>query len=425
MNPGVSNTYIFCFDGTGNDPGDAERHAVDRSVTNIAKLHAMFGGVFGDDKIEFSAPDGGEQRSFYYSGVGTYGGWLRRIFNKISGAPAGDVGRIIKAALSDVERNCKDNDRILIFGFSRGAAIARRFASLLSQKGKKIRFVGVFDTVAAMGFRDLKAESQPAKGVAHWLAIFGFRRGASIARNFIPLVSDLIPNLIKQGKKMRFSGVFDALAATGFPDLKPETRPASDVVFENGTMAASIEKAVHLLALDEDRLVLQPTLFNRDARVLEVWFPGAHNDVGGGYWRDGLSDVALRFMIERIKKECPNEVKILGGEEIDIVKLNGRGSEADICRDDLLINPLAHGELHSRTLTLVIAKKTLAARLVCVNENDKASDNLALVHCSVRERFGAVVGYRPIALRGRRYRILDESGQTSECEGIADLRRNA
>ena len=246
--------------------------------------------------------------------------------------------------------------------------------------------------------------------------IFGFSRGAAIARRFASLLS-------KKGEKIRFLGVFDTVAAMGILDLNAETRPASDVVFENGTMSESIKKAVHLVALDEKRLAFQPTLFNHDKRVLEVWFPGAHADVGGGFWRDGLSDVALRFMIGEIEKECPGEVQILDAEDIDLVKLNGQGNAANICHDDLSINPLVHGELHAQSRPSVIASKTLVARLVCVNENDKASDKLPpLVHCSVRERFGEVTGYRPIALRGRKYQIL---GEDRKCEGISDLRRSA
>ena len=103
--PRCPQDLYFCFDGTCNDPGDADEHANDESVTNIAKLHAMFGGVFGDD--ESPAPDGGKQRSFYYSGVGTYGGWLRKTFNMMSGIPSGDVGKIIKAGLKDFEYHCK------------------------------------------------------------------------------------------------------------------------------------------------------------------------------------------------------------------------------------------------------------------------------------------------------------------------------
>ena len=42
---------------------------------------------------------------------------------------------------------------------------------------------------------------------------------------------------------------------------------------------------------------------NRDERVTEVWFAGAHSDVGGGYRYDGLSDNALQFMIDFIEQD--------------------------------------------------------------------------------------------------------------------------
>ena len=37
-------------------------------------------------------------------------------------------------------------------------------------------------------------------------------------------------------------------------------------------------------------------------RILEVWFPGVHSDIGGGYWLDGLSDLTLEFMIGECRK---------------------------------------------------------------------------------------------------------------------------
>jgi hypothetical protein len=96
--------------------------------------------------------------------------------------------------------------------------------------------------------------------------------------------------------------VFDTVAATrGSLDLNPDTYPASGIVFENGTIGKNIEKAVHLVSIDEKRLAFQPTLFNKDDRVTEVWFSGVHSDVGGGYWYDGLSDITLKFMIDSIK----------------------------------------------------------------------------------------------------------------------------
>ena len=69
------------------------------------------------------------------------------------------------------------------------------------------------------------------------------------------------------------------------------------------------ESAEHFaeLAIDETRLVFAPTLWEisadapagtstHDERVKQVWFEGAHADVGGGYPETGLSDTALLWM---------------------------------------------------------------------------------------------------------------------------------
>jgi hypothetical protein len=50
-----------------------------------------------------------------------------------------------------------------------------------------------------------------------------------------------------------------------------------------------------------------PTLWSKlpDApatqRLEQVWFPGAHSNVGGGYAEHGLSDVALAWMADRLE----------------------------------------------------------------------------------------------------------------------------
>merc|ERR1719223_1081897 len=54
----------------------------------------------------------------------------------------------------------------------------------------------------------------------------------------------------------------------------------------------------HLVSLDDRREPFRPTLFNADPRVTEVWCPGNHSDVGGGYYHDGLSDCALVIMMK-------------------------------------------------------------------------------------------------------------------------------
>lgn len=77
---------------------------------------------------------------------------------------------------------------------------------------------------------------------------------------------------------MRFLGVFDTVAAMDGIQ-RPGKDIATDVVFEDGTLHEGVKRAIHIVALDEDRLLFRPTLINKDAnnpeRLTEVWFPGA------------------------------------------------------------------------------------------------------------------------------------------------------
>ena len=260
--PGNKKTFVFSFDGTGNEPIDAGKFTQDESISNVLKLHLLMGGGVEVDKSATQAPDGSAQITRYYNGIGTREGrlaipllgHLRRTINQALAPTFGDARRILNEAHADfAEQDYRHQrgDRIVIFGFSRGAALARRFASeLLGRHADcEIAFLGVFDTVAAMN------------------------------------------GIHRQGERL-----------------------SSDVVFENGTLHEGIKQAVHLLALDEDRVAFSPTLINQDPnnpkRIEEVWLPGVHSDIGGGYWFDGLSDLALAFMIARCQATLGQAIAI-------------------------------------------------------------------------------------------------------------------
>ncbi|XPV69846.1 MAG: phospholipase effector Tle1 domain-containing protein [Halarcobacter sp.] len=337
---------IFCFDGTSNDPSDSADFFEDSSISNILKLHALFGGTLStkcSNKINQQ-----EQKSFYYSGVGTRGNWLRQKLNAMFSPPHGEMNEIIKQAKEDLKQ-FKLGDEIYIFGFSRGAAIARMFAAK-HLDGKKVKFLGVFDTVAAI---------------------------------------------------------------RGSLDLDRSTYPASGILFENGTLGKQVEKALHLLSIDEKRLAFQPTLFNKDERVTEIWFSGVHSDIGGGYWFDALSDITLDFMCKEAKKQG---LSLLKADEIeyDIFNEEDIEDENKICIDDIEITPLLKGKLHEQ-LRSTIVNKTLAPRFVRVNVDDKYSkDHLPIIHHSVYERFLDVTSYRPYSLRNCRYKIIFNNGKIGE-----------
>ena len=333
---------VFCFDGTSNDPNDSKDFSKDNSISNILKLHLLFGG-----SVERSVSFFSSQRSFYYTGVGTRGGLLRRTWNALFAPRGGDIGDILKEAARDLRHHYAKGDQVYVFGFSRGAAIARMFVAKIQQYCSDVEHVS-------------------------------------------------------------FLGVFDTVAATkGSLDLRKDTFPASGVVFENGTLGSHVRSAVHLVALDERRLFFQPTLFNYNKRVKEIWLPGAHSDVGGGFWFDGLSDLALEFMCKESQEQG---LSLRSASEIQYEQ------SADIYLDDVEIRPLYRGVSHEQHRS-GLAAKTLAPRYVRVNVNDQPSTHsghIPIVHHSVQQRFSEVTGYRPFALRNVKYKLIQENGSVED-----------
>jgi len=338
----MGKNLIFCFDGTCNDPEDSVQKlrlgaVEDHNISNVLKLHLLLGGTL-KKKQQVS-----DQMSFYFSGVGTYGNWLDQLRNKVRAPENEDVGAIIKRATKLLYGYHQPGDLVYVFGFSRGAAIARRFVSVLK------------DTFPALG---------------------------------------------KQAPKVRFVGVFDTVAAMNKPNLmKEEVKPASDVVFENQTISPLIDEALHLLSLDERRIAFMPTLMNRDPdRVTEVWFPGVHSDVGGGFFYDGLSDLALQFLLdELVRRGLP--LKLIPAAAVNYSDLFDDDQEEAIELQDVLIQPNHLGKCHQQHAITFIKEAFLGNRTPRVNVNDKQSIYSPLIHHSVFDRMVDDPQYDPVALR--------------------------
>ncbi|MCG8438601.1 MAG: DUF2235 domain-containing protein, partial [Pseudomonadales bacterium] len=323
---------ILCFDGTCNEPADAEQESTlfgfgeleDSSITNVLKLHLMLGGDLRDGSA-FGA-DG--QICRYYSGVGTYGSRTRKAFNAALAPQNQDVDHILEMGFKDLEGIYSPGDEIFLFGFSRGAAIARQFAAKL--------------------------------------------RGA-------------LPGIGEGEKPVRFMGVFDTVAVIGNPNLDSNEKPVSDVLFEDNFIADTVREALHIVALDEKRKAFQPTLMNRQEEVTEIWFPGAHADIGGGYRKDGLSDVTLSFMLEQLR-ERDLGLRVLHPHAIEYKKLLPASADFKIDYSDVMFNANPLGKSHQQERIPVISHLTLAHRELRVNENDKPSPELPLLHHTVADR---------------------------------------
>ena len=129
---------LYAFDGTWNQEKDAGRYDLN---TNVVRFKDLYSGT-----------------KFFYKGVGTKHGTLGKLFGGAFGVGGHER---IEEAKHDIAKQFAVGDRVIdIVGFSRGAALAVDFANVITDSGVKIagenvkpeiRFLGVFDIVAAFG----------------------------------------------------------------------------------------------------------------------------------------------------------------------------------------------------------------------------------------------------------------------------------
>ncbi len=110
--------------------------------------------------------------------------------------------------------------------------------------------------------------------------------------------------------------MWDTVSALGFPKdwsvvLNPFVEAldkVSNIIFPhnfyNYRLNENVENVCHALAIDDERKTFHPKVWNENRKecpenIEQVWFAGAHSNVGGGYPRSGLSTVALHWMITR------------------------------------------------------------------------------------------------------------------------------
>ena len=119
-----------------------------------------------------------------------------------------------------------------------------------------------------------------------FLDAFGFSRGAAAARNFVYATlhdkgKTLKDKLAFHGYtvgnvRIKFIGLYDTVAAYGVEHDNNTRQLHLDSM-------GSAEKVVQLAAAEEHRLNFRLTNINSAANGLQVFLPGAHSDVGGGY----------------------------------------------------------------------------------------------------------------------------------------------
>lgn len=252
---------IVLMDGTWNDETGKDGDGV---VTNVVKLYRCFGL---DTKTQLTR---------YFRGVGNdddYG-----LLYKTLGGFAGRKEKSIRDdAYSTIVKEYLTGDKIFIFGFSRGAASARMLATQINREGIPEEIT-------------ITSESQSNKATRN------------IENRFVEYkASD--KKLIKS-PPVEFLGVWDTVDAFGIPfELKLlRLNFERKNLFKNKTVAPNIVRVVHLVSIDETRNPFVPTLMNAEDRIEEVWCPGVHSDVGGGYLEDELGRTTLSLMMDYLNR---------------------------------------------------------------------------------------------------------------------------
>ena len=289
---------VVCCDGTWNKPGETD-HGLP-APTNVVKL---YNALVRNDPA---------QKVYYHPGVGTG----RSLWNRIAGGGLGEgLDQNIKSAYRWLGSHYTAGDDIFLFGFSRGAYTARSLGGLITR-------CGLLDLSAPMTAKEVWKRVDEVFAAYRAQTYFANRNG-------YPFHNAPAGQPAKETTPIHFIGVWDTVGALGIPEdfafLWLLDNPAK-YRFCDTQLSHIVRYARHAVALDEHRATFAPTLWS-DVKpptdMKQIWFPGVHGDVGGGYFETGLSDGALFWMIDEAVncglKFAPDVKKQLRPEPLGVV----------------------------------------------------------------------------------------------------------
>jgi len=258
---------VICADGTWNIRDQINKQTGKRRPTNVTKAARA---------ILPRSRDGIDQIVYYHEGVGTGPG-----LDKFTG---GAFGRGIEINIRELYRflvyNYEPGDHLFFFGFSRGAFTARTLAGFMNR-------VGLVHKGDDYYVPELYAcyEGSAQAGSREWQEAF---HNVREPRPCPPI---------------RFIGVWDTVGALGAPGLLGQLLNRNKYRYHDVSLNGHIENAYQAIAIDEQRKPFAPDIWTRPpdwkGNLEQAWFAGVHSNVGGGYAPDGLANEALHWIIEK------------------------------------------------------------------------------------------------------------------------------
>ncbi|MEX0899821.1 MAG: DUF2235 domain-containing protein [Gammaproteobacteria bacterium] len=341
---------VICADGTWNRP---ERNPAKDFPTSVLRLARALDPMKG-------------QQVFYDWGVGSY-------YDPVGGGVTGlGIEKNVMDGYRYIVQNYAPGDEIFLFGFSRGAYTVRSICGLINNCGIVKRPSARMIEAAFAHYKRRGTEYHPSgdKSIA-------FRLAHSHAN-----------------REVQFVGVWDTVGALGIPFSFLGLLNKKDE-FWDSKLGKNVRVARHALAIDELRSDFEPTLWEAREKLdlKQVWFTGAHSDIGGSYPPDSdgalLSDYPLKWMM-------------------DEAAAAGLALEPHLRKE---LNPSATATLHASRKHVYRSKRPYR-RPIAHGHGD------VLIHDSVWKRWDADPGYRPKNLVA----WLDQFSQSSAARRAAKVR---
>ena len=274
---------ILCSDGTGNT-------AIKNRGTNVFK---MFESIdLNGHRID---PTLDPQVAFYDDGVGTESFLPLKL---LGGAFGFGLANNVRKLYMDLVRIYDPGDRIYLFGFSRGAFTVRTVAGLIAKCGildrEKLSTTNALRAVVRRAYSTYrKSYRTPLGQLLHHRAT-----DDNAMQRFKDAYS--LPGDVR----IRFIGVWDTVDAVGGPFRSADVINAvfHRFKFPDRRLSDIVDRAAHALSIDEARADFAPVLWEAKPNIEQVWFAGVHSNVGGGYPKQGMSLVTLNWMMQKVSE---------------------------------------------------------------------------------------------------------------------------
>jgi uncharacterized protein (DUF2235 family) len=284
----MAKNIVLLSDGTGNSN-------IKNRGTNVFKLYEAI-------DLCGAAQDPRKQVAFYDDGVGTESLKLLKMFG---GAFGWGLARNVRSLYKRLAQAYEPGDKIFLFGFSRGAFTVRTLAGLIAAKG--IVDASAYPTDDKLDLAVLHLyESYRAKEPAVLEKALYQPVVQLLLETYSPGPIAIVPGTGTSSADFRiaFMGVWDTVDAVGLP-FDEATDWWNKYVFRfkfaDHYLNPCVNAACQALSVDEARQSFHPVMWHDSPRIEQVWFPGTHANVGGGRPQQGLSVLALEWMMDKAR----------------------------------------------------------------------------------------------------------------------------